>query len=181
MFSLPKTIITVDPGTAGLGIAVWDRVEWEVVYSLNIKQKRELLQTLTPIKHFTKTFKEKEKYFHWFDELLITYNCSIVYCEKPAYMGSSDKGQMVAESGRLVTLALHVGGLRAIAWTRACSFHLIDVATWKGTLSKAIVQERILRVWPECQAKSHDWDAIGIGMYLLGLINNSKRKDFHHE
>ena len=178
---ISTTVFTVDPGAAGTGVAIWESHAWDYGSYFNINQKRKQIEVVKPIQHLVKRHKTQEVYFDWFVKLMDDFNCRVVYCEKPAYMGaSSEKGQMVAEKGDLVTLSAFVGSLRGVTWlSRRIPFYLVDVVVWKGTLDKEIIKDKIRNVWPECGAKSHDWDAIGIGMYLLGMINNPKRKNYH--
>jgi hypothetical protein len=99
------------------------------------------------------------------------YSVTKVYIENASYFSGSKKGQMVADSGKLVVLAKYVGSLEAICHMMEVEFESIDVIKWKGNLPKEVVNDRIKAIWPECDCKSHDWDAVGLGMYIMGLIN----------
>ncbi len=131
-----------------------------------------LSQEHVPLFHLSFRKKDPISYYRWFLELAEEYGVEQVYIENAHYHGTgSAKGQMTAQKGDLVVLAKYIGGLLATFQLNGIEAETIDVMTWKGQLNKDVVKRRILKVWPKCSCKNHDWDAVGIGYYLMGLIN----------
>lgn len=143
-------ILTIDPGISGTGWAVFSK------------------QFVTPIAHGIIYPKEKEisKKFNYIVSYLqlIVKKMGVrqVYIEFPSYFQSAG-GRVTAASGALVKLSNLVGAIMF-----ALEAKPIKVAQWKGQLPKEVVIKRIKKILPNCKAKSHDWDAIGIGLYVLG-------------
>lgn len=159
-----ESVLTIDPGQGGTGIALWDKLEFD---------KECALPFLTA--SFVK--KDAHAFYQVFEELVKRYNVKSAFIENAHYHGSgSAKGQMVAQSGALVVLAKFIGGAEAILWRAGVSVRVVDVMEWKGQLPKEVVNMRILRVWPDCSATNHDWDAVGIGMWAQGMINNQNNR-----
>lgn len=145
--------LSIDPGLAGTGWAVWNKTG-------RLKKHGVLTPKASAVSK--KAFLAREL-------------CNIAQVEKvveawieyPAKFGGV-KGNMVANRGDLVKLAELVGYIEAALNMLDITVEPIPVMKWKGQLPKDIVIKRILRILPDCKAKSHDWDAIGIGLYKLG-------------
>tara|TARA_R110001592_G_scaffold265951_2_gene531573 strand:- start:6738 stop:7265 length:528 start_codon:yes stop_codon:yes gene_type:complete len=166
----------IDPGVAGTGVSIWHTTSFNST-SEKIKEKNLFI----PLFHRSFKLKDELKFYYYFLELAQEYEVERVYIENAHYHGTgSAKGQMTAAKGDLVVLAKYIGGLLATFWLSGVQAETIDVMRWKGQLPKEVVMRRILKIWPECPSKrnletgmptAHDWDAIGIGYYLMGLIN----------
>ena len=154
-----KYVITIDPGKGGSGFAVWDYTKW--------KEKN----LHTPIEYGIIRNKKIKVMLTEFDKLLIQYYPTDVYIEDAAYMSGDARTQATARSGKLVILAEFIGQIMMLCIFNKAKFHLISVAKWKGTLSKNIVARRVYRKLPRVDAKSHAMDAVGLGLYLQGHIN----------
>lgn len=115
---------------------------------------------------------------HWLAKLELRPRW--VVCEYPAFMGSA-AGIMVASAGDLVKLAHMCGRIHQNVlenWALMSSKHYVfaEVGNWKGQLPKKVVNRRILKMLGNgalSQARasrsfSHDWDAIGIGLWFTG-------------
>lgn len=92
-----------------------------------------------------------------------------VCCEWPAFF--EERGVVAAREGSLVKLACAVGVIMAVAFQNRLTFRRIEIAKWKGNMPKEAVKNRILkRLGQEaCKGlKTHAWDAVGIGLYVLG-------------
>lgn len=146
--------LTIDPGLGGTGWAVWTNdwilTDYGVVFAgtkNKINAKQDLAKKLYAEIH--------------------SYNIKRAYIEYPAKF-SGVKGDMVAGGGSLVKLAEFVGYLRAYLDMRKIETLAVPVIEWKGQMPKEAVKHRIRRVLPEAKPTSHDWDAIGIGLYLKG-------------
>jgi Holliday junction resolvasome RuvABC endonuclease subunit len=146
------TIITIDPGLAGTGYAIWNQ-QWDLMGHgvLTCKSAKNIYQQL----HFY-GMKIKE---------VVDDCCSdMMYIEYPAFFQSA-KGSVTAAGGGLVKLTILVGYLSAIL---DIEFRFVEVNKWKGQLPKNVIINRIKAIYPGIQAKTHAWDAIGIGLYIKG-------------
>lgn len=147
--------ITVDPGITGTGWATWN-AKWKLLSNGVIT---------APGKY---SFEEKTT--HIANKLYAVrckYSTLKLFIEYPAVFGGAS-GQMVAMRGDIVKLAWFVGYV--CAHIDIPVFELVPVIKWKGQLPKSVVIHRIKKLLPGVNAKSHDWDAIGIGLYKKGVF-----------
>ena len=150
--TIGKTIITIDPGISGTGVALWD-------YNL-FRRKHELC---IPLSH-----RSMAKYILSQIHSIIVRNSVVQgYMENQHYMDSG-QGDVCARSGALVKLSQFAGQIIGVFNEHHLPIELVDVQKWKGTISKDLVKHRILKRIPDCKATNHDWDAIGIGLYKMG-------------
>lgn len=145
--------ITIDPGTNGCGWAVWGS-DWTLKYygvlssgSKNWDIKRD---------EIAKKLKK----------IVTNYGVTKGYIEEPQKFHGTF-GNMVADRGDLVKLSIFVGYVEGYL---GIEMERVRVLDWKGQLPKDVVIKRIKRLMPKTRAKSHDWDAIGIGLYLKGVF-----------
>lgn len=144
--------ITVDPGLNGTGYAIWNK-QWQLV-------------TNNIITFTYGTIEERGyKYRVFFKGLRKEYSITKIFIEYPALF-ASNKGSVTAASGALVKLAWLTGLISGV-FTR---IELVSVTNWKGQLPKDVVIRRIKKILPSVNSKSHDWDAIGIGLYKKGVF-----------
>ena len=146
--------ITIDPGSEGTGYAIWTD-SWKLwkhgVFEANLpywelKCNNIIVELMNTVRYF---------------------NVSQAYIEIPAFH-QSPGGMTVARSGSLVKLTLLVGRIQQVL--SAIEVYPVTVQEWKGQLPKAVVIERIKKIIPNCKATTHDWDAIGIGLYKSGRL-----------
>lgn len=147
-------VMTVDPGISGSGWAVWNH-KWllqksGICYSNAQKWENKMKMICAELR----TIAKKE---------IITK----VYVEEPKKF-QSVFGGMVADKGDLVKLSLFVGYLSGFMNQAEIEVEYVPIIKWKGTLSKKIVEERVKKVFPKLNIKSHAIDAVGIGLYLRG-------------
>ncbi len=150
--------ISIDPGIQGTGYAVWDyEVKLHKCGVINAPSKY--------------TWEEKMRYV----ALALTeynYSCNKIYIEYPQRFGGAS-GDMVSLKGDLGKLFTCVGYILGYL---KCDFKLISVVKWKGQLPKKIVNARIQKLLNKeelgklSKNKSHDWDAVGIGLYVQGRL-----------
>ena len=151
-----RSVISIDPGTAGTGIAIWKYTDfylgkpcepymWSVMYN-------------------------EFKILYAIEKLVERLNIAEAYIENAAYMGTSAKGIMVARKGFLIRLASFIGKVEHILQRHGVKVELVSVMDWKGTMSKEAVIKRISKRLPDFQAESHVWDAVGIGLYKMGAF-----------
>lgn len=80
---------------------------------------------------------------------------------------------MVARRGDLVKLTYLVGKFSSFLPTEPEDFILVRVVDWKGQLPKSVVARRVFKILPGLSSQKisdHAVDAIGIGLYLKGLL-----------
>lgn len=98
------------------------------------------------------------------------------YCEMPGLFQSAG-GQVTGTSGALVKLAFATGALCRTADAFGIEMKLMEVNTWKGQLPKAAVNRRLREILDatgnkDVRPTNHDWDAIGIGLFVLGRFED---------
>lgn len=103
-----------------------------------------------------------------FDRFGVTH----VVIEWPKFFASS-KGRTTADKGDLGKLYLAASALFCQAITHGAKADLLDVNAWKGQLNKAAVIYHIRRRMAHLGVDdntfhSHEWDAVGIGLSVLG-------------
>jgi len=170
-----ELFMCIDEGLAGTGIAIFR------------------VGSVYPIFNKSYTFKTDIDYMNMIQALVSFCNIENVFCEDVSYQGTgSVKGQAAAESGGLVKLSKFAGSLRGFIYgyyRGAVKFEFVPVVTWKGQLPKDVVKNRILKILPNIKTTNHDWDAVGIGLFLQGVLHAKqenhknfviKSKDFHN-
>ena len=144
--------ITIDPGATGSGWAVWDK-NWKLINNGVINPDSKL-------EWEAKAYQVVAR----LSEVCVLFDCAEGYIEYPAFfMAHGACG--VANSGALVKLAWFVG---LVCGALPFPPKLVTVGSWKGQLPKKVVISRIKRILSDVKATSHDWDAIGIGLYIRG-------------
>lgn len=166
--NIVESIMTVDPGKSGTGIAVWDKERWDM-------QCNTFHRVLYNEPYYNASFSFRgnnplKEYYMLIDTFIKLFHVQLMVIEKPSYF-SSAKGAVTASSGKLVTLAMICGAYHAVGTLNGISCDFIDVGKWKGQLTKEVIKYRIQQSSPNIMATNHDWDAIGIGLKLMGIIN----------
>ena len=150
--------LTIDPGIQGTGYAVWDFKGTLIKCGVIVAPGKYIWE---------------EKMHSIAHELTNhTYRCEKVYIEYPQKFGGV-MGDMVSNKGDLGKLFTCAGYF--IGYLR-CPFELVPVNKWKGQLPKRIVNQRVEKILSEKEQMllsvnhSHDWDAVGIGLYVQGRL-----------
>jgi Holliday junction resolvasome RuvABC endonuclease subunit len=146
--------LTIDPGLAGTGWAVWD-ISWKLKCWGVIYESREL----TGAEWHLRALDIANRV----EILAMQHKIKIAYIEQPAFFQSAG-GQTTARSGALIKLTTLVG----MIMSKLKTITPVAVNKWKGQLPKNIVIERIQALLPDVKAHTHAWDAIGLGLYLKG-------------
>jgi hypothetical protein len=165
-----KHALTVDPGL-DFGWASWTTDDW--------------YERTGPVEVGVVKTKAKDDWQKRFQEghvqlgmLIARVRPGLVLCEWPGFFQSA-LGDAVAIRGDLGKLYAWVGGLMRVCYAMNCQPELVDVVKWKGQLPKRVVCDRIEeRLGDVCScfsprtgkdnAGSHDWDAVGIGLWGKG-------------
>lgn len=99
-----------------------------------------------------------------------------VVVEMTHYMAGATR-QMSWKTGDMQRLTFFIGALHALMVERnsGLSFLAIETAKWKGQLPKKVVEDRIKRklgaeACKRLGLKSHEYDAVGIGLWALGVF-----------
>lgn len=164
-FSFPSTKprhacwISVDPGLSGTGVAIWLGRDPAPI-TVNISPRKDDWQdTLCCI-------------VHDFRYLLDANKIEAVYYELPAFMKSATAANARQD---IVKLTLLAGALHGISLPLPVT--PVPIINWKGQVSKEMMNDRVIRRmtklgWTDATKKrtTHELDAIGIGMYIQGLL-----------
>lgn len=146
--------LAIDPGLSGTGLARFTHGRLEQVYAVN----HTVGDWTERLFEYTKSvFKVAEK-----------YRVGACIIEYPSLFQTSG-GMTVARSGNLLKLTMLCGALFSVL--ELYNPELLPVNTWKGNLKKDVVRRRIKRLIPtpgDFTLNSHTWDAVGMGMHVLG-------------
>lgn len=166
--------LTLDPGLEGTGLALW-RAE------RNYKDNRggwfrsenyELLKCLNLTSRCGSWWDRGLDLCHQLDRVLEEENPLMCFLEEPSYF-DGQKGQMVARRGDLVKLCTVYGMLyRTCDRNGGHEVVSVSIMRWKGQLPKHLVERRVrsrLRLETR-KYTSHEIDAIGIGLHVMGVI-----------
>lgn len=152
--------LSIDPGADGTGIAVWHGGTLNTVYDL--RASRPSMSWNLRVEEIVELFDERGA---------IEY-VTAAYCERPQFFHTA-KGGEAAASDSLTKLSHVTGMLHGICVVRGVAWHFVDINKWKGNLPKKLVRERVLAQLGDSGVlkgtyRSHVYDAIGIGLYVLG-------------
>jgi len=154
-----QTIIAIDPGNDGTGLAVFKGGELWACETFVMRRKYPWDIKLIM---YTKIMRRKLRF----------YEPDIVGLEFPIMM-SSATGQTSARSGALVKLTMLAGAIYYQCRVVCKDTRLITPSKWKGQLKKDVTIKRIKRtidadILEHLSPTTHAWDAIGIGLHILG-------------
>lgn len=178
--------VSVDPGVVTLGFAVWDGKTWGEkrggrcpipihAEALNVSFGRSRGDSKTgqlgsehaALKVAGHLKKRLAKYDH-IDQLI---------CEKMEFR-STHTG--IAAVDDVLMVAFACGCIAQVAADLKANFHAAPVSIWKGNLTKQQVVRRIINNrWggseppdflSDPDKPSHDWDAVGIGLWAMGFF-----------
>lgn len=165
-------ILTIDPGISGTGYAIWTVPEWGSV-------------VIPAYSGVCWGFKEDEGDWLERSQLMVdavhkvTFNLhdiSKVIVEFPEYQ-SGAVGHTSARKGDTLKLAAYCGMLHSLAGDYNAKVEFVSPSKWKGQLPKAVVEQRIKDLYrrelgtDNLPFKAHAWDAVGIGLWAKGFIN----------
>lgn len=154
-------VISIDPGITGTGLAIWDyptktikhtevitvpsrdnKISWEIRSELVLRQCWSVFESYRP---------------------------QIIYCERPTYFATTEKGLKSAGDKAFEKLVFFTGSLWGLAITQNIMWNFIEIQDWKGQMSKEIVIARLDKKFPNNTFKTHVYDAVGIGLFALKL------------
>lgn len=143
--------LTIDPGISGTGWALWDD-KWKLKAHGVINAPSKF-----PWEDKCRCVMKQLRSIGWKIE-----GRTEAWVELPKQMGGA-RGAATAAGGSLRKLTVLVGMIMNEFDART-----IEVNDWKGQLPKEVVAKRVMAILPNCTAKSHAMDAVGIGLYVAG-------------
>ncbi len=165
--------ISIDPGGTGLGVAFWEKKKWD---DLCCPAFCEVIEPSESFAEWHLTTLDVAGQLH---RLMSNHLICRVYIEKVGYF-DSHKGQTAARSEALEKLVTAYGAILFAASFYCNGIFPIPVNTWKGQLNKQIVNNRIIGLLPDIKRvpglKTHAWDAVGVGLYAKGFLNQRQTK-----
>lgn len=187
-----RICVSVDPGVVTLGFAIWDARTWGGAVvpqplqtgAFNLKWGRQSIgsdrspregaeQAALKVVEYLERQITKSKWGH----------VDQVWCERMEFR-SNHVG--IAAIDDVLNVAFACGAVGHMAGKLGAAFHPAPVSIWKGNMTKLQVATRILKRWglqdhdeemqtlggmlSDPQAPSHDWDAVGIGLFGQGFF-----------
>lgn len=159
-------LLAIDPGLHSMGVAYWPRGGFYLTphWTALVKSKDPEVWT----KSITGQIVELHSTIC---RALIPFKCRPkVVIELPAYHGSSAAG--IAAAASIIKLSILVGGLAEHFRNHEIEVALIPVRDWKGQLPKEVVIHRIRQKLGDANCKEFKkdiWDAVGIGLFAMGV------------
>ena len=168
-FLKDRSVVIVDPGLGGTGVAHWtsfarldhDKFKGKLPHETRIIEVKENIDWIGKADMITDRF---EKF------LKECCPCFAVF-ENQSVWDSTAAGYAAGKKGDIVKLAQLNGMMMRAAQKRNMNVHLLEVGEWKGQLSKDAVKQRI-RIYTGIKTDypNHVSDAIGMGFYLQGVL-----------
>lgn len=155
-------LLTVDPGVGGTGWAYWWPKE-EKPETTGVLRAPVLGEWLERVYHIAGEF---EELLHGWPRV---FRPELVVFEDQSIWDDSVAAHAAKRSGGVVKLAQLTGMLACKAMDNGCRVWFCSVRAWKGQLPKRAVQKRIERILGK-KYPNHSADAVGIGLYLKGLL-----------
>jgi Holliday junction resolvasome RuvABC endonuclease subunit len=160
-------MMSVDPGYNAMGWALWDRV---LVNKYELNACGVIVSSKTE-----KVFNSFDRVNDMIDQWQNTFcymRPDILVCEEVTVMDGP--GGYAAARTSLMGLAGAVGQWATWIHLNRGKFVPAPVVKWKGQLPKVAVNKRIRSILRPKEVKllskpaSHDWDAVGIGLWYQG-------------
>lgn len=170
-----KYHLSIDPGVDGTGVAIWPAAGW----TKDPTPEKAMVFSPSTYKGKSPWQVRCDSICDQLDEGLSHYGSEVgnVFLEYPAVMGG-EGGTRAARSGNVVKLAYLTGRIHEVLrWGLDANIVPVEVGRWKGQTSKEKVIGHLKRIVPSESRKyagmtdppSHDWDAVGIGLWAKGL------------
>ena len=152
---LSMKILAIDPSVNNVGVAFYD-TETEQLKTTCFHPKRNKDTTVLAVA------KQIVSHLHLNGNGRGQVDAIVI--EQPNWQGST-KGLIAMQQGYTLDLAFLVGYLSSWLW---CPLTFLPTPMqWKGTVPKAATKKRVERRFGELQVSEHEYDAIGMIMWLL--------------
>lgn len=176
----PPSWMTVDPGLGGTGWALWSGAEPKTVIG-RVQYPLSSGAITTDLPHDSWIRRVDDIAYQLMRVMYFHNPVKRLYVEQPEFF-EGGKGMTAARRGDLVKLVTTFGAIlgRCAQFSQSpfdldghtCNFIPVEIIKWKGNLDKAVCNERVAKRLPDFKPKrivsTHEWDAIGIGLYLTG-------------
>lgn len=169
-------VFSIDPSVNHLGWAVMD-IDQDI-HPVGVANKVVASGTIEAPEEFKQ--ENLVERLEWMicaiDDVVTNFCIDAVVIERPESWGAY-KSMASSRSGSLQMLTLLVGALTQWALTQAIAENvkLIKVSQWKGQLPKHITKKRMEQKYSKKFKTDHEADAVGIGDYYLGTLNETKK------
>ena len=167
-----RFIVSVDPGVVTLGVAVWNAAD-----AFKSKTPRPCsAHAYTLSREFKGSpYHKALRMGEYVRKEIAGFTIDQLICEVMEFR-SNARG--VAAIDDVLNVSFACGVMAQVAVEHGAAFQPAPVSQWKGQLSKEQVARRILKKWggqlPEFLSDpskpSHDWDAVGIGLWSMGFF-----------
>ena len=155
---LTNDFMAIDPGVGGTGIAVFGPTQ--------IKPSN----TYVLDSGFDNYYSRVDDICNAFNELIVQYkHIETVIIEKPQFYDTG-KGRVTARSEALYKLCFIYGRLYQLAEQTIHNTYALPIPMWKGQMPKTMVNKRIAKITGRNWSPSHIADAVGMGLFLKGLM-----------
>lgn len=169
-------LVAIDPGVSA-GVAVFNMEAKKLVRARTLKGRgRSWEQRVLDVASLVFDVGD------YYDSPELNLRIRRVVCEYPMFMPTA-AGIRTARRGDLVKLAHAVGVLHCHLTAAWGSCELVPVPKWKGQASKDVINRRIFKILSGDEKndtglsldRSHDWDAVGIGLWALGRMKHGSK------
>jgi hypothetical protein len=173
---MSEYIMTVDPGSAHCGIAIWSTQTWadgtlggavkSLVSYMTLETSSDMKTKLGVVGAMCKAIATLVSDKNILDNLVE------VHVEMPAIFLSCARGISATED--VIDTVMICGYIKGLLES-ICEVYYIPVIDWKGTLPKKICNERVKKIfekegYPLSRSSTHALDAVGIGLYKQGAF-----------
>ena len=176
-----RTVITLDTGMSGTGIAVWsDQRIYELEPPLAVGNVYPTKLQSKPLYSANDSwwFRAASVMGH-LTRWLTMWNPVLVVAEFPEFFQSSARGHAATTEGDTFKMAYFAGCIGNWCEVSGVEYKLITPREWKGQTSKETIERRIrVRLSDERWAgwdaalSAHAVDAVGMGLWLKGYLHN---------
>ena len=178
-----RTVITLDTGMSGTGIAIWlasSMDELEPPLGTGNVYPTVLKSVALHSANNSWWFKAASVMGHlrkWLDE----WRPELVVAEFPEFFQSSARGHAATAEGDTYKMAYFAGCIGEWCTLAGVEYKLITPREWKGQTSKETIERRIRTrlsdpQWEGWDAHlvAHAVDAVGMGLWLKGYLHNDR-------
>ncbi len=155
----------IDPGITGTGHATW------IELPLARATRPDDYGCVKGIKR-TEPWQDRSYYVSQAlaDGVFSKYGSNVVVVEEPCVWSGNDKSEKSVKKGDILKLMYLVGQIAYVCREFSCPCIQVKPHEWKGNMNKAVVIERIKRALKGWSPRSHDADAVGMGLSAMGVL-----------
>lgn len=158
-----SALMAIDPGLQGTGYAIWNTNKKTAPYRVGVLNggKGDWQTRVDRIALAIRKLCREE-------------NVDRIICEMMEHYNTASS-QMAWSKGDLQRTMFLIGTLHGVTRKQVPYFRLVTPREWKGQLPKSVTIQRVEKALTAKQCrnlgiKTHAWDAVGIGLWHLGVI-----------